>query len=183
MAYNDIRKSFISSNLTRAKGRKKPHAITVDVEYLFALGEKQDWKCNLSGLPLEFTRGGSFHGGKWINPRSCSIDRIDSTGHYTPGNVQLVCAAVNDLKSVYDVSQLVDFARLIVEKHDATVATGQLTIPGIEPSTETYSARGAARKLGKSRAFIHAAIKKGKLPATRAGRAFAIKQSDLSTLV
>jgi hypothetical protein len=172
--YNDIRKSFLSANISRAKGREKQRQITIDVDYLFKLGEKQQWKCNLTGLPLEFTRGGATYGNRWLNPHSCSIDRIDTTLDYIPGNVQLVCAIANDMKSVYSVSDLVKYSKLIVE----TAASKQLTLPNIQP---VYTARAAARTLGKSRTLVHNAIKKGTLKAKRKSQSkeFEIEYLDL----
>lgn len=40
----------------------------------------------------------------------CSLDRIDSNGHYAPGNLQIVCRFANRWKSDSDNA---DFMRLI----------------------------------------------------------------------
>ena len=40
----------------------------------------------------------------------CSLDRIDSSGHYERGNLQLVCRFINRWKSDGDVNE---FRRLI----------------------------------------------------------------------
>jgi len=32
----------------------------------------------------------------------CSLDRIDSTRHYEPGNLQVVCKFANSWKGIYD---------------------------------------------------------------------------------
>jgi len=45
--------------------------------------------CAVSGLPFDFT----IHSGR--RPFAPSLDRIDSSGGYTKGNVRLVCFAVN----------------------------------------------------------------------------------------
>jgi hypothetical protein len=70
---------------------------TIDLNYLLTLLKDQQGRCALSGWPLEFTRGGSFKGGK--NPRGCTIDRIDNSQGYVPGNIQLTCCLPNYLKS------------------------------------------------------------------------------------
>lgn len=63
------------------------------VQFILQLMEDNDHRCALTGLPLQF-------------PDSCddkqmlvSLDRIDSEGHYEPGNVQVVCRFANFWKS------------------------------------------------------------------------------------
>ena len=40
----------------------------------------------------------------------CSLDRIDSSSHYAPGNLQIVCRFANEWKSSRDNTE---FKRLI----------------------------------------------------------------------
>jgi hypothetical protein len=76
---------------------------TIDLNYLLELLKTQEGLCALSGQVLEFTRGGDFKGGK--NPRGCTIDRIDNSQGYIPGNVQLACCLPNYLKGDMDLAQ------------------------------------------------------------------------------
>lgn len=94
-----IRRRHLSANLSRAKSRAKAQFIGIDVDYLLKLGEKQKWKCALTGRPLEFKRSGKM---TEKNPNSCSIDRIRSDVGYVEGNVQLVITAANIMKSNFD---------------------------------------------------------------------------------
>jgi hypothetical protein len=61
--------------------------------YVEALIHDQEGLCALSGLPLEYD---SIHQDKEM---LASLDRIDSDGHYGPGNLQVVCRFVNRWKS------------------------------------------------------------------------------------
>jgi hypothetical protein len=55
------------------------------------MGEQQD-RCALTSLPL------GYDGECEDKEMLASLDRIDSTGHYTPENVQLVCRFINRWK-------------------------------------------------------------------------------------
>lgn len=92
---SNVKLKFLSNNISRAKGRGDGKVITLTPAQAFAVGEKQGWRCAISGVKLEFTRGGTNWGGKWCNPLSCSIDRKDNTKGYTKGNIQLVTWAQN----------------------------------------------------------------------------------------
>jgi hypothetical protein len=61
-------------------------------KYLDALLDAQDGLCAVSGLPMQYKDGDD----RWLR---CSLDRIDSSGHYEAGNLQIVCWFVNRWKS------------------------------------------------------------------------------------
>lgn len=71
--------------------------------YNEALYEAQEGLCAITGLPLQF-RGEEDH------QLCCSLDRIDSNGHYAPDNLQIVCKFINMWKSNQDDAE---FRRLI----------------------------------------------------------------------
>lgn len=72
--------------------------------YLEALLVAQDNACAITSLPLQFD-------GEQTDPEMlCSLDRIDSDGHYEAGNLQVVCRFVNRWKSD---SEDAEFRRLI----------------------------------------------------------------------
>jgi hypothetical protein len=62
-------------------------------QYLAQLFDSQDGACAITGLPLQ------FYGGHDDREQLCSLDRIDSDGHYEPGNLQIVCRFVNRWKN------------------------------------------------------------------------------------
>jgi hypothetical protein len=62
-------------------------------QYILARIDEQQGLCAITGLPLQFP-------GSEDDPELlCSLDRIDSDGHYEPGNLQVVCKFVNRWKS------------------------------------------------------------------------------------
>jgi hypothetical protein len=69
-------------------------------------------KCAATGIPFDFERppdGLSRH------PWAPSIDRIDSSKGYVPGNVHFVCWAYNVAKHEFSVGVLLTLARAIVD--------------------------------------------------------------------
>ena len=107
---------FLRQNLSRAGNRgDATQTIEVDADYCFDIGEKQNWLCAISGDEMEFTRGGTNFGGKWCNPKSCTIDRIDSGKGYVKGNIQLVTWEINGIKSHHDNDQFIDLCRRVAK--------------------------------------------------------------------
>lgn len=72
--------------------------------YVENLIHDQDRLCAITGIPLQFD--GDHDDAEML----CSLDRIDSSGHYARGNLQVVCRFVNRWKSDSDDGQ---FRRLM----------------------------------------------------------------------
>ena len=107
------RLSFLRENLVRASNRENAKTIDIGPDYCFEIGEQQNWLCALSGQTLEFSRGGTDWGGKWCNPMSCTIDRIDSNLGYVKGNIQLVTWKVNCIKQHFDNAEFIDLCKQV----------------------------------------------------------------------
>jgi hypothetical protein len=93
-------KDFLSTTLRKTKSdckRRRDLEFSINLDHVLQLLEQQQGLCALTGWPLEFSRGGDYRGGK--NPMGCTMDRIDNTLGYVPGNVQLVCCMANYVKS------------------------------------------------------------------------------------
>lgn len=94
--------------------------VQIDYDYLLDLYKRQDGKCALTGVEMTHV---------FNNFRSMSVDRIDSSQGYIPGNVQLVCQFINTAKrhfsnadvlsfldDVVRVSRLAQLSRPIIER-------------------------------------------------------------------
>lgn len=91
-------------------GRAKKSGLVVDIdkEYLHKLWDKQQGKCAISGIEMTYIANcGRI-------PTNVSVDRIDSNKGYIKGNVQLVCMAVNQMKSDLDMQTFLNFCNSIV---------------------------------------------------------------------
>lgn len=73
-------------------------------EYIDKLLTSQEERCAITDLPLQ------FNGTAEDEQMLCSLDRIDSNGHYEEGNLQIVCRFINRWKS--DANDA-EFRRLI----------------------------------------------------------------------
>ena len=103
---------FLAANLRRAACRgSASQKIEVDLDYVYDVGAGQDFVCMLTGEELEFTRGGQYWLGKWCNPYSCTIDRIDSNKGYIKDNIQLITWKANCIKQHLPNSELIEFCK------------------------------------------------------------------------
>ena len=103
---------FLRQNLLRAKNRRdSDKEVEVSLDYVYHVGAGQDFICALTGVDLEFTRGGQYWMGKWCNPNSCTIDRIDSNKGYVEGNIQLITWKANCLKQHLDNEEFIEFCK------------------------------------------------------------------------
>lgn len=112
----------IRGNLTRAAGRIKPQEITVTLDEVYAKGEAQEWRDPFTNEQVEFDRGGDWgiknaFGTGASNPLSCSIDRIDSSKGYVPGNIQIVTARTNIAKGNMSNKELVAYCKKVAKNH------------------------------------------------------------------
>lgn len=91
------------------RARKKDIQCNIDLQYLHELQNTQKGLCALSGIPMTYY----FDSGRV--PTNVSVDRINSNLGYIKGNLQLVCMAVNQMKSDLTIEQLKYFCKSILE--------------------------------------------------------------------
>jgi len=98
-AHATIERQFLAETIRKAKYAAKTTrnlAFLVDLDYVIGLLKAQSGKCAITGWDLEFTRGGTFKGS--MNPRGCTMDRIDNDKGYIRGNIQLTCVLPNMIR-------------------------------------------------------------------------------------
>lgn len=89
----------------------------VDLDHCKAMWAEQEGRCALTGLAMTDVRGSAPSSARF---RNVSIDRVDSARNYCKQNVQLVCTAVNRMKSTFSMEEFLDLARHVVS-HAAAV--------------------------------------------------------------
>ena len=93
----------------RALKRGMDFSEDVTIDYLVSILSRQEGLCALTGVHM--THGGG------MTDTAMSIDRIDSSIGYIPGNLQLVCHRVNVMKMDMPDDQLWWWAKNLVT-HD-----------------------------------------------------------------
>lgn len=96
------------TRLKRMAGRAG-REFSVDIDYLDDLLVSQDFRCALSGKPLPPRIGRARDG--------ASLDRIDSSKGYVPGNVQWVYTKINSMKSDLPQEEFIELCKLVAAHH------------------------------------------------------------------
>jgi hypothetical protein len=121
LGHKEIPGSFISRVKAGAKTRKNGIEIKIDIKDIYDLWIKQEKKCALSGLFIDFININEGNPNKpWSKYDlicSASLDRIDSNKGYIPGNIQLVHKDVNMMKKEYNQDYFLKICRLITENN------------------------------------------------------------------
>ena len=102
---------FFQQNISRARNRTQPKLITITGLDCVLEAHRQGWLCAITDQQLEFQRGGQYYRGQWRNPRSATIDRVNSDLGYEPGNIQILTDIANCLKSHYSHQELETLCR------------------------------------------------------------------------
>ena len=114
--YKEIPGSFINRITSRSK--KSNRKVEINAEDIYNLWIKQDKKCSLSGLPIDFintNEGNLRQGSKYDLICTASLDRIDSNKGYIKNNIQLVHKDVNMMKKEYNQEYFIKLCKLITE--------------------------------------------------------------------
>lgn len=106
--YEEIPLDFYSTIKRNAESRFLK--FEVSIEYLWDLFVKQNKKCNLSGLPIQFGKTSKDK----INT-TVSIDRINSLEGYVEGNVQWVYKKINIMKNAYSQEEFISLCKKVVK--------------------------------------------------------------------
>jgi hypothetical protein len=111
------RRMYLSAE-SRALVYDRPFTITP--ADLAAVVERAAGCCEVSGLPFDF-------GGTARAPFSPSLDRIDCSKGYEPGNIRIVCQLANVAMNCWGIDPVLKFAAALCAHgapNDAPIATG-----------------------------------------------------------
>ena len=109
--YKDIPRAWLSAIKKGARERNIKYSKQITCKFLWDMFIKQDRKCALTGVPIEFSSCLK------IKRPTASVDRISSKRGYYPNNIQLVHKNVNLMKRSLEQNEFIDICRKVVEKH------------------------------------------------------------------
>lgn len=90
---------------------KKGFIVDFNWEFLKELWNKQNGLCAISNIPMTF----EMNNGRV--PTNVSVDRRDSKLYYTKDNIQLICMAINQMKSDLSTNELLYFCKEIIKNN------------------------------------------------------------------
>ena len=98
------------------------------IEYSLSMGDINiPTHCPLLNIPLEYrdlSVPADFNNNNWA-----TVDRIDNTKGYVPGNVWIISRLANNMKNSASLDQLETFAKAILLKIENHRALGSITDP------------------------------------------------------
>ena len=107
--------------LRNAKKNARARGLDIDLTIadLKELAELSQGRCMLTGIPFEHGADDSLKDNNTRRKRvwAPSLDRIESSKGYVPGNVRLVCMAVNAALQEFGDAVLLRIAHALVERH------------------------------------------------------------------
>lgn len=110
--FGEIPYSLWSSIKFGQKRKTKRLKFNITIKYIWDLFLKQNRKCALSGMPIEFT--------KFVNDSkktTASLDRIDSAKGYTKGNIQWVHKTINQMKMDFSQDEFIYFCKAVAKRN------------------------------------------------------------------
>lgn len=106
--YGEISGSFFWAIRNNAKTRDIPFEITI--EEAWKQFENQKGKCAISGVEISLCKD---H--RQYKFQTASLDRIDSNGHYTLGNIQWIHKELNVMKMAMPEEKFLNWVKKIYE--------------------------------------------------------------------
>ncbi len=110
---NSELKIEIKKHLARAKTKIKYRGViefNLTPEQLESLYLKQDKKCAISGIEINFGKN-----------KTASIDRIDSSKGYSIDNVQWVHKAINQMKWLFSLEEFIAWCKLVAKNNPNSI--------------------------------------------------------------
>jgi hypothetical protein len=98
-------------NMAQKGARDRKMEFTINIEYAWNLYTKQNGKCKLSGLPIDFGIDRKNKAG--YRDITASLDRIDSKKGYIKNNVQWLHKRVNIMKNKLEEEEFIFFCKAI----------------------------------------------------------------------
>lgn len=107
--YKEIPVSWFDTK--KRKAESKGRLFEFDIKYVWEVYIRQNKKCALSGLPLDFNKD--------TENAMVSLDRINNNKGYVKRNIQLVHKDVNFMKWTYEQKYFIKMCILVADKFNS----------------------------------------------------------------
>jgi hypothetical protein len=91
----------------RVRAKQMGRECSVTVEQLEEILHSQDYKCFYTGMPITLELG----------HQTLSVDRIDPTKGYVPGNIAMTAWIINNMKRDLSHERFIDLCKAVVAHH------------------------------------------------------------------
>jgi hypothetical protein len=108
--YKDIDGKYWKNIQAGAKSRG--HVFEIDLAYVWDIYIKQNGRCALSGLPIQFAYKNGHR-----QQRTASIDRIDSSKGYVKGNIQWLLLDINFMKQKFSSEHFIRLCKKVASNN------------------------------------------------------------------
>lgn len=98
----------------QASAAARGYEVTVSMDEAFAILERQGFACALTGETIKIADSVKGHLG---GETTASLDRIDSSKGYVPGNLQWLHKDVNRLKSTLGQDRFIQICMIVAQRH------------------------------------------------------------------
>lgn len=100
----------------RKNARARGIAFELEMDDIEAMVRRSGGRCEVTGVTLSTDRGTLPAGRRMRRPWAPSIDRMDSSKGYAPGNCRIVCCAANYAMSQWGEDVLLEMAKAMARK-------------------------------------------------------------------
>lgn len=97
---------------------RRSFSFDITIEDIWSQYMKQDRRCNLTNIPVQFYRRGK---NKPVNANTASVDRVDSTKGYSIDNIQIIYAPINVMKMSLSQDEFICFCNMVAKKYPISV--------------------------------------------------------------
>lgn len=103
--------------LAKRRATKLNREFSITLDDVLQIFKVQDGKCAYTGWPLDISRNQTGRKvGHETRIKHASLDRLDNTKGYVLGNVQMVCARVNLMKSTLNEHEFIGLCKAVAQK-------------------------------------------------------------------
>jgi hypothetical protein len=111
--YSPYREYF---KLVRRRTEQRGQELLITLEDLKQQWESQNGICPFTGWKMEIPRTTNWSESP-LTPRRASVDRIDSSLGYVPGNIRFVSVIANWCKNNFTDEEVIEFCHAVARQH------------------------------------------------------------------